>query len=218
MLQEGASKGNEPAVQVLEICQNLQRKADDLLPYLSPFAEHFRPLPKNEKDFSLTWAFIPLNDIECFTKTVVDIPEAVRNLTKRKREYPPPIFFARSKKLFEELAKLAQDQFVPLCQSWNYQDWDEYDYGRIKTLIFRELDDARRKEGIVATQRECFKCPDFLKHVSGTSDLDCIENNQYSSLWSTMSGSSRRTSYNSDSSCQTRIFSFCLIMSRGYQC
>ncbi|KAF2788967.1 antiviral helicase [Melanomma pulvis-pyrius CBS 109.77] len=160
MLQDGASKGNEPAVQVLEICQNLQRKADDLLPYLSPFAEHFRPLPKDEKDFSLTWAFIPLNDIECFTKTVIDIPEAVRNLTKRK-----------------QLAKLAQDQFVPLCQSWNYQDWDEYDYGKIKTLIFRELDDARRKEGIVATQRECFKCPDFLKHFAMEHDEWIIKEN-----------------------------------------
>lgn len=90
MLQDGVSKGNEPAVQVLEICQNLQRKPDDLLPYLSPFAEHYRPLPMNEKDYSLSWAFIPLNDIECFTKTVIDIPEAVRSLTKRKREYAPP--------------------------------------------------------------------------------------------------------------------------------
>jgi antiviral helicase SKI2 len=87
LLQDGHSKGNEPAVQVLEICQNLQRKSDDLLPYLSAFAEYYRSLPTNEKAYSLSWAFIPLNDIECFTKTVIDIPEAVRSLTKRKRRY-----------------------------------------------------------------------------------------------------------------------------------
>jgi antiviral helicase SKI2 len=86
MLQDGASKGNEPTVPVLEICHNLQPKPDDLLPYLSSFAEHYRPLPTNEKDYSLVRAFIPLNNIECFTKTVIDIPEAVRSLTKRKGE------------------------------------------------------------------------------------------------------------------------------------
>ena len=86
MLQDGASKGNEPTVQVLEICQNLQRKPDDLLPYLPPFAEHYRSLPSKEKDYSLAWALIPLNDIECFTKTVIDINEAVRSLTKKKRK------------------------------------------------------------------------------------------------------------------------------------
>lgn len=61
--------------------------------------------------------------------------------------------------------KLAQDQFVPLCQSWNYQDWDEYDYDRIKALKFKEIEMARRKAGQEATQRECLKCPNFLKHV-----------------------------------------------------
>jgi antiviral helicase SKI2 len=93
-----------------------------------------------------------------------------------------------------ELAKLAQDRFIPLCQSWNYEDWDEYDYGRIKTLAFRELDDARRKEGIVATQRECFKCPNFLKHVSGNFPVSFMETDYHSLKWSMASGSLRRTS------------------------
>ncbi|KAF2712633.1 antiviral helicase [Pleomassaria siparia CBS 279.74] len=160
ILQDGTSKGNEPAIQVLEICQNQQRKADDLLPYLAPFVEYYRPLPKNENEYTLAWAFIPLNDVECLTNTVIDIPEAVRNLTKRK-----------------QLAKLAQDQFIPLCSSWNYQDWDEYDFGRIKTLSFRELDEARRKEGVVATQRECLKCPDFMKHFAMEHDEWIIKEN-----------------------------------------
>ena len=65
-----------------------------------------------------------------------------------------------------EALELARNQFVPLCGSWNYNDWDEFDYGKIKNLNFREIDDQRRKEGQVATERECLKCPDFLKHVS----------------------------------------------------
>jgi len=86
LLQEGTSKGNEPVVQVLEICQNQQRKPDDLLPYLAPLAGYFRALPVNEKQYSLTQVFVSLSDVECFTRTVIDIPEAVRSLTKRKRE------------------------------------------------------------------------------------------------------------------------------------
>ena len=62
--------------------------------------------------------------------------------------------------------KLAQAQFLPLCESWDYEDWDEYDYSRIKSLKFRELQDARMREGQNAVSKECLKCPDFLKHVS----------------------------------------------------
>lgn len=62
--------------------------------------------------------------------------------------------------------KLAQTQFLPLCQSWNYEDWDEYDYGRIKSLKFRELEEARKKEGQNAVAKHCLECPNFLKHAS----------------------------------------------------
>lgn len=62
--------------------------------------------------------------------------------------------------------KLAQDQFLPLCQSWDYEDWDEYDYSRINSLKFRELGDLRKMVGQDAVNKECLKCPDFLKHVS----------------------------------------------------
>lgn len=65
-----------------------------------------------------------------------------------------------------DVLKLAQDQFLPLCQSWDYEDWDEYDYGRIKSLKFRELEDARKKLGETAVSKESLKCPNFLKHVS----------------------------------------------------
>ncbi|KAF2473140.1 antiviral helicase [Lindgomyces ingoldianus] len=160
LLQEGTSKGNEPTVKILEICQNRQRKADDLLPYLAPFAMFFRHLPTNEKEWILKPALIPLNDIECFTRTIIDIPEHIQNLNKRK-----------------EALDLARDQFIPLCKSWDYNDWDEYDWGRIKTLAFRELDEARRREGEVATRRECLKCPDFLKHFAMEHDEWIIKEN-----------------------------------------
>jgi antiviral helicase SKI2 len=78
------SRGEEPTVQVLEIAANEQRKADDLLPYLAPLASFFRPLPKNKKDLIMKRALIPLSDIECFTATVIDIPDGVENLFRKK--------------------------------------------------------------------------------------------------------------------------------------
>jgi antiviral helicase SKI2 len=63
--------------------------------------------------------------------------------------------------------ELARDQFIPLCSSWNFNDWDEFDYGKIKNLSFRETVDARNKLGQLATSRQCMECPSFLKHVSG---------------------------------------------------
>ena len=86
-MQDGTSKGNEPAVKVLEIAQHQDRKADDLLPYLGPFAKLFRTLPKSPKDLILKTAFVPLNDIECFTKTIIDVPDSVQNLNRKKGEY-----------------------------------------------------------------------------------------------------------------------------------
>jgi antiviral helicase SKI2 len=154
------SRGEEPTVQVLEIAANSQRKADDLLPYLSPFARFFRSLPKNKNDLILKRALIPLNDIECFTATVIDIPDGVENLFRKK-----------------DTLKLAQDQFIPLCQSWNYQDWDEFDYDKIKKLEFREIDAARRKAGRDATSKACLDCPDFLKHYAMEHDEWLIKEN-----------------------------------------
>ncbi|KAF2178874.1 antiviral helicase [Zopfia rhizophila CBS 207.26] len=149
LLQEGTSKGNGPTVAVFEIYNNPVSKSDDLLPYLSPFSRFFRPLPEKESEMALKTASIPLNDIECLTRTLVDIPETVQKWNKRK-----------------QALELARDQFIPLCRSWDYNDWDEYDWGRIKNLNFREIYEARKKEGEAATRRECLKCPDFLEHFA----------------------------------------------------
>lgn len=65
----------------------------------------------------------------------------------------------------QDTLKLAQDQFLPLCGSWDYEDWDEYDYSRIKSLKFRELEEARKREGQNAVSKMCLNCPNFLKHV-----------------------------------------------------
>jgi antiviral helicase SKI2 len=131
-----------------------------LLPYLSPFAKFYRPLPSKPKELILKRALIPLSDIECLTRTIIDIPEGVENLFKKK-----------------DALKLAQDQFLPLCQSWDYDDWDEYDYDRIKMLKFREIEMARRKLGQEATQRECLKCPNFLKHLAMEHDQWLVKEN-----------------------------------------
>jgi len=84
LLQEGTSKGNEPSVKVLEIAQHQDRKADDLLPYLGNFAKFFRTLPKRPEDLILRTAYVPLNDIECFTKTIIDVPDTVQNVNRKK--------------------------------------------------------------------------------------------------------------------------------------
>lgn len=84
LLQDGTSKGNEPTVKVLEIAQHQDRKADDLLPYLGPFAKLFRKLPNRPKDLILKTEYVPLNDIECFTKSIIEIPESVQNLNRKK--------------------------------------------------------------------------------------------------------------------------------------
>jgi antiviral helicase SKI2 len=160
LLSEGASKGNEPTVRVLEICHPEHRKEDDLLPYLSPFAKFFRPMPSNEKNMILKSVLVPLSDIECVTRTIIDIPESVQNINKRK-----------------QALELARDQFKPLCGSWEYKDWDEFDWGKIKNLAFREIDDKRRKEGQIATERECVKCPNFLKHFAMEHDQWVIKEN-----------------------------------------
>ncbi|KAF2000089.1 antiviral helicase [Amniculicola lignicola CBS 123094] len=160
LLLEGATRGNEPMVKVLEICQNLDRKADDLLPYLGPFAQFYRSLPKNENEMILKPALVPLSDVITMTRTLIDVPETLQNFNKRK-----------------QCLDLARDQFVPLCKSWNFSDWDEYEWEKIKNLAFREIDDARRKEGLIATDRECMKCPDFLKHFAMEHDEWLIKDN-----------------------------------------
>ncbi|KAH8732530.1 NUC185 domain-containing protein [Phaeosphaeriaceae sp. PMI808] len=160
LMQDGTSKGPEPTIKVLEIAQNQDRKADDLFPYLGSFAKFFRNLPKSPKDLILKTSFVPLNDIECFTKTIIDIPESVQNLSRKK-----------------DTLMLAEAQFLPLCQSWNYEDWDEYDYGRIKSLKIRELIEARVKEGQIAVDKKCLECPNFLKHYEMEHDQWVIKEN-----------------------------------------
>lgn len=160
LMQDGASRVSEPIIKVLEIAQNPERKADDLLPYLGPFARFFRNLPKRAEDLILRTAYVPLDSIECFTKTIIDVPESVTNLQKKK-----------------ESLKLAQNQFLPLCQSWNYEDWDEFDYSKIKSLKLRELVDARVNEGQNAVDKKCLECPDFMKHFELEHDQWLIKEN-----------------------------------------
>ena len=88
LMQDGTSRGNEPTVKVLEVAQHQDRKPDDLLPYLGPFAQLYRKLPNKPGDLILKTAFVPLNDIECFTKTTIDVPDSVQNLNRKKGKGP----------------------------------------------------------------------------------------------------------------------------------
>ncbi|KAF2500286.1 antiviral helicase [Lophium mytilinum] len=163
LLREGInnSKEAEPTVQVLEISTNSKRLPSDLLPYLPSFAKYFNSLPSKESDMILKVIYVPLSDIECITRTIIDVPESVKNLNKRK-----------------EALELARNQFMPLCKSWTYQDWDETNtWDRIKNLHFREASDARKREGELAQSGVCLTCPHFLKHFAMQHDEWIIQEN-----------------------------------------
>jgi antiviral helicase SKI2 len=166
MLMQDGTRSTDASVKVLEVAQNEERKPDDLLPYSVAYAKFYRKLPNDPKDMILKIGYIPLNDIECLTKTIIDVPESV--IFNRKKGKRQPLCYGSEPALTitSDVLKLAQDQFHPLCGSWDYEDWDEYDYSRIKSLKFRELLEARKMEGRNAVGKECLKCPNFLKHVS----------------------------------------------------
>ena len=64
-----------------------------------------------------------------------------------------------------EALKAARKRLVPLCESWNYQDWDEVKWDRIKDLSFRDLLNKRQELAETAQDRDCLKCPKFIDHV-----------------------------------------------------
>ncbi|OCK83338.1 antiviral helicase [Lepidopterella palustris CBS 459.81] len=160
LLHEGISKGVEPTVQVLEISTNSRRQPSDLLPYLPSFGPLFAPLPMKESDMILKTAFVPLSEIDCLTRILVDVPQPIQNLNNRT-----------------EAMKLARNQFMPLCKSWTFRDWDEHDWGRIKNLHFRDIADARKNEAETAQNRKCIDCPKFVDHFAMQHDEWVIKEN-----------------------------------------
>jgi antiviral helicase SKI2 len=160
LLRDGFSKGAEPTLPVLEISTNKKRGPSDLLPYLEAFAHLFTPLPQSVKELSIRVTIVPISDVECVTETLIKSDGTFKALNNKN-----------------EAQKLAEDQFIPLCKSWTYRDWEEVNWRKIKDLSLQNLLDARAKETAEAQNRKCVTCSKFLQHFTMQHDEWLVKEN-----------------------------------------
>ncbi|KAI9745085.1 MAG: hypothetical protein M1818_001363 [Claussenomyces sp. TS43310] len=162
LLREGATGGTggtAPTVHVLEIkTRRDNRDSTDLLPFVAPYRKLFTKLPQQKKHVSTRTLHVPVNDLECVTKTVV------KNVI--------PGIFEGGEPYIEAKAELAR-----LCTSWESEEWDELDWGRIKDLQLRELLQKRKEEISASENCNCVSCPQFLKHFAMRHDEWLIKEN-----------------------------------------
>ena len=160
LARDGIPRGDDPTLPVLEIASAKKKGMSDDLPYLGHFAQYFTPLPKIFKELTLRTVFVPLSDIECVTETLVKSDAPFKALSNKK-----------------EGKQLAEDQLLPLCQSWTFRDWDEVNWRKIKDLAMQNLLDERKKVGEEAQQFTCLTCPKFLQHFTMQHDEWVIREN-----------------------------------------
>ena len=150
LLREGASGGTAPFIHVLEFrTRRDARDSTDLLPYLPKYHKMFTKLPQFKKHISTKTMQIPVADLECVTKTIV-------------KGVTPHIFEGG------DAYKMAQEEVMRLCQSWELDEWNELDWSRIKDLHLRDTLAKRVEESVVAQKAKCLQCPQFIKHVSSS--------------------------------------------------
>jgi antiviral helicase SKI2 len=160
LVQEGFIRGQELTVPVVVFNASGKRGPGDALPYLPQFAQYFSPLPQAASDVTFGVISIPAKLIECVTQSLIN--------------YNMPISLLNSKKV---TSLLARDEILPLCQSWNWKDWDECDWSKIKDLSIRTLFEERTKQAKVAVEKQCLDCPQFLKHFTMQHDEWLIKEN-----------------------------------------
>ncbi|KIW08108.1 uncharacterized protein PV09_01045 [Verruconis gallopava] len=159
LVREGLSRGDNPTLPILEISSNKKKSMSDDLPYLGSFAHLFTPLPKTFKELTLKTSFIPLSDVECVTETVIKSEVTFKALNKK------------------DAKQLAEEQFIPLCQSWTFRNWDEVNWRKIKDLTVQNLLDERKKVAEDAQIKDCLKCSKFLQHYTMQHDEWVIREN-----------------------------------------
>lgn len=64
-----------------------------------------------------------------------------------------------------EAAKFAED-LSKNYEPWEYPQWDELDWSRIKELTTRDILEYRKQEAVKAQRVHALECPNFFKHVS----------------------------------------------------
>jgi antiviral helicase SKI2 len=147
--QDVFTRGNEPTVPVMILSSNTKRSDGDVFPYLAEFVSHFVPLPQSFADISWTNALIPASAVECVTRTIINYDRPLKQLNDKKKS-----------------RKLAEDEILPLCKSWNYGDWEEFDWSKIRDMSIRNILDERSKQAQIISKSKCLSCPRFFHHFS----------------------------------------------------
>ncbi|KAL8729550.1 MAG: hypothetical protein Q9166_004630 [cf. Caloplaca sp. 2 TL-2023] len=149
LLRDSISRGIAPTVEVLSLSRrNPSPDPSDLLPYVPKFRRFFTPLPSEMAEMDLKVSKIPLNDVECFTKTVVKVD--LDGLLKDR----------------EEAENDAAEELRRICASWQSSIWDELDWNRLKDIHVRDVLELRRQHLRQAEAVHCIECPHFVRHVS----------------------------------------------------
>jgi antiviral helicase SKI2 len=161
LIREPFKRGDEISMPIVEIATRAKKSPGDALPYLEEFAKFFEPLPKKFAELSLRIGVISLSDVECVTRTVVQVEQPLKTLNDKR-----------------EAQKFAQEQLLPFCKSWNYRDWDEIQWKtKIKDMNFHNLVDERTKAAEMAQRSKCLSCPKFLQHFTMQHDEWLLKEN-----------------------------------------
>ncbi|CAL8581446.1 Antiviral helicase ski2 [Xanthoria parietina] len=149
LLRDNISRGPAPTIEVLSMSRrNPSPDPSDLLPYLPKFRRFFAPLPSTTAEIDLEVLKVALNDVECFTKTLVKIN--LDGLLKHR----------------EESKAEAKAEIARICASWQSSVWDELDWNRLRDLNVRDTLELRSQRLAEAEAAECIECPQFVRHFS----------------------------------------------------
>jgi antiviral helicase SKI2 len=147
--EESFRRGEQISIPVMVLSSNKKPSDGDVFPYLAEFARYFTPLPESYNDLSWRIAVIPVGAIECVTRTMITYDKPLKQLNDAK-----------------QARVLAEGEILPLCKSWNYKDWDEYDWSRIRDLTIRNILDERSKQAQIIAKSKCLTCPRFVHHFT----------------------------------------------------
>lgn len=160
LMKEGFIRGIDPTVPVIEFTSTTKRTASDALPYLPIFAKYFSPLPQKFEDIGFVIRAIPIKTIESVTQTVINTALSVTSLN-----------------VASNARKLAEEEILPLCGKWEYKDWNEQNWSKIKAMEIRTLLETRDKKVAKILHSTALICPNFMKHYTQEHDEWALKEN-----------------------------------------
>ncbi|KAL8812283.1 MAG: hypothetical protein Q9223_001153 [Gallowayella weberi] len=147
--RDSVSRGVAATVEVLSLGRrNPHPDPSDLLPYMPRFRRFFAPLPSTMSEMDMKVSKVPLNDVECFTRTVVKLD--LDGLMEHR----------------EEAEKEAEVELGKICGSWQSSVWEEVDWNRLRDLSVRDTLELRQHRLVMAESVQCIECPQFVRHFS----------------------------------------------------